>query len=416
MLPRRAFSRPAAAQVIIQVTQSGLPMRIDIPTVILLFGTSSFASAWALWYLRWQSSSKWGLFPLGLGFATLGTASLFVGIGLYQLLPRVIWANVSLLGGAAGFMTILIGFRALNYGRIRRYVITCAFILSALAITSLCTGLWAADQIRGELYLCMGMCCSGLAAYKIARKYRTEPLPSRIPLAICLALEALIFLAMLVVAADKGIFRGYLSWGFTIQVLLHFLTTIFIYGLVRDRLEKVLRNASEIDVLTRVGNRRWFENSAPLHPARKDALIIFDIDRFKLINDEHGHPLGDEVLRTVAAEITRLHRANDLFARYGGEEFILFLDEVERSELIHIAERLRNGVQNLRIPAQGHALQITISLGLAWNDGSFHSLAEMTAAADRALYEAKNKGRNTLALYRAEKQPLSCPEKTSPQA
>ncbi len=339
-----------------------------------------------------------------------------MGIGLYQLIPKVIWANISLLGSAAGFMTILIGFRALNYGRIRRYIIACALILGALAISSLCTKLWAVDQIRGALYLCMGMCCNGLAAYKIASKYRTEPLPSRIPLAICLALEALVFLEMLVVAINTGFFRGGLSWGFTIQMLLHFLTTIFIFGLVRDRLEKVLRNASEIDVLTRVGNRRWFENSAPLHPARKDALIIFDIDRFKLINDEHGHPVGDDVLRAVAAEITRLHRTNDLFARYGGEEFILFLDEVERSELIHIAERLRNGVQNLRIPAQGQTLQITISLGLAWNDGSFHSLAEMAAAADRALYEAKNKGRNTLALYRAEKHHLSCPEKPSPQA
>jgi diguanylate cyclase (GGDEF)-like protein len=391
-------------------------MRIDIPTVILLLGTSSFASAWALWYLRWQSSSKWGLFPLALGFATLGTASLFVGIGLYQLVPKAIWANISLLGSTAGFMTILIGFRALNYGRIRRYVIACTLILGALAISSLCTNLWAVDQLRGTLYLCMGMWCNGLAAYKIARKYRTEPLPSRIPLAICLALEALVFLEMLVVAVNNGFFRGHLSWGFTIQMLLHFLTTIFIYGLVRDRLEKVLRNASEIDVLTRVGNRRWFENNAPLHPARKDALIIFDIDRFKLINDEHGHPVGDEVLRMVAAEITRLHRTNDLFARYGGEEFILFLDEVERSELIHIAERLRNGVQNLRFPAQGQTFQITISLGLAWNNGSFHSLTEMTAAADQALYEAKNKGRNTLALYRAEEPPLSYPEKTSPQA
>lgn len=390
-------------------------MRIDIPTVILLFGTSSFASAWALWYLRWQSSSKWGLFPLALGFATLGTASLFVGIGLYQLLPKVIWTNISLVGGTAGFMTILIGFRALNYGRMRRYVIVCALIIGIVAITSL-SGLWAINQFRGSLYLCTGMCCYGLSAYKIARKYRTEPLPSRIPLAVCLALEALIFLGMLVVALNKGFFRGFLSWGFTAQMLLHFLITIFIYGLVRDRLEKVLRNASEIDVLTRVGNRRWFENNAPLHPARKDALIIFDIDRFKLINDEYGHPVGDEVLRTVAAEITRLHRTNDLFARYGGEEFILFLDEVERSELIHIAERLRNGVQNLRIPAQGQTLQITISLGLAWNDGSFHSLAEMTAAADRALYEAKNKGRNTLAMHRAEKLPLSCKEKASPQA
>lgn len=389
-------------------------MRIDPSTVIVLFGTSSFAAAWALWHLRWQSSNRWGLSPLALSFATLGTASLFTGVGLYQLLPKVIWANVSLLGGAAGFMLLVIGIRALNYGRIRRYVIVAALILGMLAIVSFATGLWAADRLRASLYLGTGMCCEALGAWKTARKYRTEPLPSRIPLAVCLGLGALVFLGMLIVGINRGIFRGYLGWGFAIQMQLHFLTTIFIYGLVRERLEKVLRNASEIDVLTKIGNRRWFENNAPLTPARKDALILFDIDHFKIFNDEHGHPVGDEVLRAVAAEVSRLHRANDLFARHGGEEFILFLDEVERAELIHIAERLRNGVQDLRVRVGTQPLQVTISLGLAWNDGSFQSLAAMTEAADQALYDAKNRGRNTLAMYRAEKQFASHAESLLP--
>lgn len=382
-------------------------MRIDPSTVIVLLGTSSFAAAWALWHLRGQSSSKTGLYPLGLSFATLGTASLFTGVGIYHLLPKIIWANISLLGGSAGFMALVIGVRALNYGRVRRYVVIAISILSILALTSLVTGLWAIDNLRVPIYLGFGMCCEAIAAWKIASKHRTEPLPSRIPLAICQMLSALTFLGMLIVGLQYGFFRGYLSWGFVIQMQLHFLTTIFIYGLVRDRLEKVLRNASEIDVLTKIGNRRWFENSAPSHPSRKDALILFDIDHFKAINDEHGHPAGDEVLRAVAAAVTHLHRANDLFARHGGEEFILFLDEVERAELIHVAERLRNGVQNLHIELGNRSLRVTISLGLAWNDGSFHSLTEMTEAADQALYDAKNKGRNTLALYRAEKQFLA---------
>lgn len=381
-------------------------MHIDIATVILLFNTSAFAGALALWHLRRQSSNKSGLLPLSLGFAALGVCSLLAGLGEYEMVPKIIWTHVSMLGGAGGYMAMAVGFRALNYGRTRRYTIVFALVLLLLLATSLITGFWMNDRIRALVFLTLGAFLQGLAAYKVARKNTSEPLNSRLPLHVSLELGSINYLCMIVIALELEAYRPLIAWGFVIQMTLNFLTTIFIYGLVKERLENKLRNISELDVLTQIGNRRWFNESAPKKLSRQDGLIIFDIDHFKAVNDRYGHPVGDYVLQTVAAEITRQRRDNDLFARYGGEEFILFMSELDRQELMQIGERLRRAVESLRLKANGEMVQVTISLGLAWNDGRWHTLAEMIQAADQALYNAKASGRNTTQMYAAPVPPI----------
>ncbi|SHH55521.1 GGDEF domain-containing protein [Massilia sp. CF038] len=162
-------------------------------------------------------------------------------------------------------------------------------------------------------------------------------------------------------------------------------------------LEQLERQAMS-DALTGLPNRRAFEIEAGRIVARAKrsgapiTVGIADIDRFKKVNDEHGHPVGDEVLNAVSAVLTQAARASDFVARIGGEEFGMLFPDARPETALAVAERMRRAVEGFPvITTTGVALNITISIGLAAFGGS---LSESLSQADKALYEAKNKGRN----------------------
>jgi diguanylate cyclase (GGDEF)-like protein len=130
------------------------------------------------------------------------------------------------------------------------------------------------------------------------------------------------------------------------------------------------------------------------------SVAFIDIDRFKPINDVHGHKAGDAVLRQVANLIARSVRASDAFGRYGGEEFMLILPETTAEDAVGIAEELRNLVMSepLRIP--GGEVRATISIGIAGGTGSQLQLDMVVDRADAAMYAAKSLGRNRVYLFR----------------
>jgi diguanylate cyclase (GGDEF)-like protein len=177
-----------------------------------------------------------------------------------------------------------------------------------------------------------------------------------------------------------------------------------------DRLlesRKVLEQAALIDPLTGVGNRRAFDQALQSEWVRSArtrqplALLIIDVDHFKLINDQYGHQMGDRVLTAVAQGLAgALPRVIDVIARYGGEEFACLLPATDRPGALAVAERLRAAVQALQIahPNSDHRV-LTVSIGAAVGeiprDIDLHSLIE---SADRALYTAKNAGRNRVEL------------------
>jgi diguanylate cyclase (GGDEF)-like protein len=126
-------------------------------------------------------------------------------------------------------------------------------------------------------------------------------------------------------------------------------------------------------------------------------LLLFDLDHFKRVNDTHGHLAGDEVLREVAALVSRMIRVEDVFARFGGEEFVVLVRGIEHENIARFAERLRAGVERLEIPAESVVLRATISVGFV----SLGQLPEgertaegLLRAADERLYRAKTGGRN----------------------
>ncbi len=166
-----------------------------------------------------------------------------------------------------------------------------------------------------------------------------------------------------------------------------------------------LHRLSLVDMLTRVENRRAFHLSIDTEIARAIrraeplTVMLGDLDHFKAINDNHGHQVGDRVLRTVAQEIAGMLRKTDHVCRYGGEEFALILPSCDRSLALEIAERIRARIANLRIASDsGIEVPTSISLGVTcWTrprPNGIDIAERLIKVADDAAYRAKLGGRN----------------------
>lgn len=156
------------------------------------------------------------------------------------------------------------------------------------------------------------------------------------------------------------------------------------------------------DGLTGLSNRRYLDNhlkllfDRALVRGRALSVCLTDIDRFKLINDTYGHDAGDEVLKELAVRIRSTVRGADLACRYGGEEFVVVMPDTSLDMAATIAERLRSAIEGkpFRISATGLELNVTASLGIASISEAIQNPGQLLKAADQALYEAKNAGRN----------------------
>lgn len=162
-------------------------------------------------------------------------------------------------------------------------------------------------------------------------------------------------------------------------------------------LREALEERANKDGLTRIFNRaKFIEASNSLIAAKKNlSIILFDIDRFKAINDTYGHDVGDEALVHVVEVCSSLLAAEYIFARYGGEEFVLALPDVCLEEACQFAEDLRAQIAASAFTAGSESISVTASFGVA-EGGKHPALAKMLKEADQALYAAKRKGRNTV--------------------
>lgn len=174
-------------------------------------------------------------------------------------------------------------------------------------------------------------------------------------------------------------------------------------GLLRSR--EALRLQATHDPLTGVWNRgaaiQSFETE--LHRSHREgkpiALIMADIDHFKLVNDTYGHLAGDAALREVCRRMRRLMRNYDTIGRYGGEEFLIVLPGCDAAEAQHIAERIREKIGGHRVNTLEGKIDVTISLGVASGDGIQKLDANaLIRAADAALYRSKRNGRNRVTV------------------
>ena len=171
-----------------------------------------------------------------------------------------------------------------------------------------------------------------------------------------------------------------------------------------------------IDPLTGVLNRRAFveatqhTGSKPRSHDHQLALLMIDLDAFKSINDRYGHLAGDEVLSTVARELEKNIRAEDICARFGGEEFAVLLRNVEPGEALTIADSLRQHIEQLRVTYNHSVIRVSASIGLTTPHQKDTCFNDMIHRADNALYRAKEQGRNRVIFQaRSVKQPPNPP-------
>ena len=173
--------------------------------------------------------------------------------------------------------------------------------------------------------------------------------------------------------------------------------------------------ASRIDTKTGLLNASTWEREAELEIARAVrmriplAVALVDIDHFKAVNDTYGHLVGDKALRAVTDALQSQLRAYDRAGRFGGEEFAVLLPQAREQDALNVAERLRSHIAGLSVPVDDEdesagSVRLTISVGVASLDGESRELTDLLAAADAALYHAKETGRNKTHLISATSQ------------
>jgi diguanylate cyclase (GGDEF)-like protein len=170
-------------------------------------------------------------------------------------------------------------------------------------------------------------------------------------------------------------------------------------------LYRKMETMATTDGLTGLTNHRTFQQKfadlldrADRHGYRV-AMLLCDVDHFKKVNDNYGHPVGDEVLRRVAKVLQDVPRKIDVPARYGGEEFAVLLDNVSAEQARAVAERIRIEVSKIVVETEKGPLQVTESIGVALFPDDGRDRAVLIERADLALYHAKHTGRNRVVSY-----------------
>lgn len=164
-------------------------------------------------------------------------------------------------------------------------------------------------------------------------------------------------------------------------------------------LKSEFENLARTDPLTGIYNRRHFMELAINEIERTSRnksgcfIIMFDIDHFKIINDKYGHTAGDKVIREIALRLKEALRSYDLLARYGGEEFIILVTDINQEKAVNLAERIRLNIEEEPFKYKNNRIKVTASLGVAEASNS-RGLNTSIELADKALYMAKEKGRN----------------------
>jgi len=237
----------------------------------------------------------------------------------------------------------------------------------------------------------------------IWRGRSSEPLPTRTMSAIFFLTHGIIYSLRIPMAllfpASLGHGTAYSAWFaiFSLELFAHtILAAVAMLVLIKERGEALYRRASRTDALTGIANRGSFldDMRALLSGREQGTLMVFDLDRFKAINDTHGHVAGDAVLKRFSARISSKLEEGMLFCRFGGEEFALFAPRHDIAQAQEFAEALRGDVAAMSVVCGDQEIAVSVSIGLADVATFGADLDRLHSAADNALYAAKEAGRN----------------------
>jgi diguanylate cyclase (GGDEF)-like protein len=190
-------------------------------------------------------------------------------------------------------------------------------------------------------------------------------------------------------------------------------STLSVMWMEIESLQSELVRAARYDALTGIYNRGTFleeferEVSRCARGGPAFSLAIFDLDRFKRLNDQYGHPFGDRVLKAFADVLRADIRKHDAVGRYGGEEFALLMPNTGKETAIRVAERVRRDLDARGITVDGKRVEVTVSGGIATYGVEGEDWDTLLSAADTALYEAKNSGRNRVVTAGPARAPVA---------
>jgi diguanylate cyclase (GGDEF)-like protein len=376
---------------------------IDLPTLFAVMLFISATGGLLLIFAWMQNRGTPALALWGVGYLLgAAAAALLASPGFFPDSWTVCSAN-ALTCGAYGMMWA--GARSFERRRVHLWLITAGAAIWIAAFQF--DGFSKSVPVRIELESFI------LAVYALlsARElwYARDPeLISRWPTLALVVTHAGFLLARipfadaLALSAATGQPQGAIVPIFALQAMFTTLCLPFLrVAMSKERAELEQRKAALTDSLTGVANRRaFFDRGAPLLEGtmadrRSAALLLFDLDRFKEVNDTAGHQAGDRVLKAFCDLVAACIRPGDLFGRLGGEEFACLLADASMAQALQTAERLRGEFAALRFPEiEGHA---TVSVGVAMAGEAGRTLPALLATADRALYRAKADGRNRVA-------------------
>jgi len=378
-------------------------MRFDPPTLFVVLVVSMLTCTGLLVWSWLQNRRDKSLLWLSAAYAVAGAGNVL--LALRDTIPDFFTIQIA-------NAIVLYGF-GLGWNAARSFAgrATSQLVPAGAALTWL---LLAMVPAIGETYewriTLVSIIMATMCLMSAREVWRSEPLRTRNAIVVVFAIHAVAVLGRIPVAVygylNGGIAVPYedasFSWFAIESAIFVYALAVLMVTLVKERIETRLRAAALTDPLTGLPNRRALfdrANSMIAHGARyrrPTAVIVFDLDRFKQINDTYGHPVGDAVLRAFALAASTTLRAGDCIGRIGGEEFAAVLPDTDEACGRIAAERIMRafagGVAELRF-SRGNC---TASAGLSSSPRSTLSIETMLHAADKALYEAKRLGGNQL--------------------
>lgn len=377
-------------------------MQFDLPTLMAV-GCLVTAASGVILFLGWlfDRAERGPLFwAAGNLLLSAGLASLIIDqTGSEPEVLPILVANIAFAFSAALMWTAA---RLLNHRR----VLTSLIPLGA-AVWVAAAALWPVPQILMALNLAISAAYLYAAFFEFWRM-RNDQLGARWPLLAFIAVHGTIYMFGAIEAAFGLIPADAPPPLASMFGLIHFEslifaigTAIFVVAFVRERATHHHRTEAGIDPLTGVSSRRAFMARAAelLRETLVDdaplSLIVFDLDRFKVINDSFGHAAGDAVLERFGAIARQVLRAEDLIGRLGGEEFAVILPATSFGTAIMIADRVRTAFAEACDSLNGNAVKATLSGGVAMAHAD-STLDSIMLAADGGLYRAKSLGRNRI--------------------
>lgn len=391
-------------------------MYVDLLTLyFIIIGTLLASAGLTFWEHRTHPSRSGSLRILAAGFATLAAGCT---VALFRAkLPSPLGSAVANLIVLSGYLLIMNGAASLSG---RRYRAASFGLLIIMALIWLAAGDQREDLVWKYISAFPIALVSGVTSWELLR---CQSLRSLAPLRIAAAaagIHALVYagrallLPWWVAEHGPGIHLAASTLTMYEGVLYSIVLPMTLLKLIREETHGQLLRESQTDYLTRLGNRRWFfeqgvriiEGGAGRGPV---AVLAFDLDQFKAINDRYGHQTGDQVLKFFADSARCVLGDDVLLARIGGEEFAALLSgpDARRATVLGAAV-----AQRFAVTVSGRddspCIPATVSVGLAQFEDKVPPLADALAAADRALYQAKALGGNRVELAGAAASAVNC--------